>query len=492
MAEKGTKNQILNGLFWKVMENGGSQGIQFVISIILARLLSPDEYGTINIVLIFVTIANVIVQNGFGTALVQKQQADERDFSSVFYVNLTAAAGIYLVLFICAPWIAGFYRNPEMKGIVRVLSLVLFPGAVISVQNAFVARKMQFKSLCIATVAAAILSGGAGIGMAGAGFGVWALVGQQIFYYFTLVLALFIAVKWRPGLLFAPERVGAMFRFGWKLLCASLIDTLFMNLYGLVVGKLYDEHTMGVYSRGEQFPKLIVTNLGTAIQSVMLPALSRHQSHPQEVAGMLRRAIKISVFVVLPMMAGLAAAADNLVLVLLGEKWMACVPFLQISCLAYAVWPMDIANLQALNAMGRSDVFLKLEIVKKLVGVAILALSLRCGALTFIAWKAAGDFLCTFINAWPNQKLLGYHITRLWRDILPALAASLSMGVLVYGLGFLVPAGLAGLCLQVVFGAALYLAAAAAFRMESFCYLMDIVKERLYLPGGFQKRKQNR
>lgn len=479
MAERGTRNQIVNGLFWKVMENGGSQGIQFVISIILARLLSPDEYGIINIVLIFVTIANVIVQNGFGTALIQKQQTDERDYSSVLYVNLGTAGAAYGVLFLAAPQIAGFYRNLEMTAIVRSLSLVLFPGAVISVQNAFVARKMQFKGLCMATVAAAVISGGAGIGMAAAGFGVWALVGQQLVYYFALAAVLFLAVPWRPKLIFAVERVEAMFRFGWKLLCAALIDTLFMNLYGLVVGKIYDEHTMGIYSRGEQFPKLIVTNLGTAIQSVMLPALSAHQSNPKEVAHMLRRAIKVSVFLVLPMMAGLAAAADNLVLVLLGEKWLACVPFLQISCLAYAVWPMDIANLQALNAMGRSDLFLKLEIIKKLFGAAILVLSIRCGAVYFIAWKAFGDFFCTFINAWPNQKLLGYSMVQLWKDILPALAVSAVMGAAVYGIGVLLPSGILGLALQVFSGIVIYGGLSAGFHLESFCYLIRVIKERI-------------
>lgn len=478
MAESRTKNQIVNGLFWKVMENGGSQGIQFVISIVLARLLSPGEYGVINIVLIFVTIANVIVQNGFGTALVQKQEADERDYSSVLYVNLGAAAVIYGVLYGFAPWIGRFYQNPEMKEIVRVLALVLFPGAVISVQNAFVSRRMEFKGLCIATVAAVVVSGGVGILMAISRFGVWALVGQQLVYYLALASALFLAVPWRPRLLFAIERVEAMFRFGWKLLCASLIDTLFMNLYGLVVGKIYDEHTMGIYSRGEQFPKLIVTNLGTAIQSVMLPALSAHQTHPEQVLGMLRRAIKLSVFLVLPMMAGLAACGDNLVLVLLGEKWMKCVPFLQISCLAYAVWPMDIANLQALNAMGRSDVFLKLEMIKKIVGVVILALSIRCGALTFIAWKAAGDFLCTFINAWPNQRLLGYSVRRLWRDILPAAAASLAMGIGVYAVSFLLPPGVGGLLGQVIAGVVIYLVICLVFKLESFQYLIQMLKER--------------
>lgn len=479
MNERGTKSQIINGLFWKVMENGGSQGIQFIISILLARLLSAEEYGVINLVLIFVTIANVIVQNGFGTALIQKREADERDYSSVFYVNLATAWGIYLLLVLGAPLIADFYDNPQMTAIVRVLSLVLFPGAVISVQSAYVSRKMEFRGLCISTMAAALASGVVGVAMASLGFGVWALVGQQILYYLVLMAVLFLTVPWQPRVVFALERVESMFRFGWKLLCASLVDTLFTNLYGLVVGKIYDETTMGIYSRGEQFPKLIVTNLGTAIQAVMLPALSARQTHPDQVVSLLRRAIKTSVFLVLPMMAGLAAAADNLVLVLLGEKWMACVPFLQISCLAYAVYPMDIANLQALNAMGRSDVFLKLEIAKKVVGVVILLLSMRCGAVAFIAWKAAGDFLCTFINAWPNQRLLGYHISQMWRDILPSLAVSLLMGMIVYAGRFVLPAGIVGLAGQVALGVGVYLFLSWIFKLESFRYLWGIVWEKL-------------
>lgn len=474
-----TKNKVLNGLFWKIMENGGSQGIQFIISILLARLLSPEEYGIINLVLIFITIANVIVQNGFGTALIQKQQADDRDYSSVFYVNLLTAAIIYTLLFFNAPLISRFYTNPGLTAIIRVLALVLFPGAVISVQTAYISRQMQFKGLCISTVAAAIASGTAGVVMAGAGFGVWALAGQQLLYYLTLAMVLFFTIPWRPKRLFAAERVKSMFQFGWKLLCASLIDTLFMNLYGLVVGKIYDDNTLGIYSRGEQFPKLIVTNLGTAIQSVMLPALSAHQTHPEQVRHMLQRAIKVSVFLVFPMMAGLAASADNLILVLLGQKWMRCVPFLQISCLAYAVWPMDIANLQALNALGRSDVFLKLEILKKMVGVVILLLSLRCGPLAFITWKAGGDFICTFINAWPNHRLLSYSVGRLWRDILPALLSSGVMGIAVYMAGKFLPPGLLGLMGQIALGVLLYLGISWGAKLESFRYLVGIVQERM-------------
>lgn len=365
MNEKQTTTKVLNGLFWKLMENGGAQGVQFLVSIILARLLSPEEYGVVGVILIFVTIANVLVQNGFSTALIQKRKVDDTDFSSVFFFNMAVSAVIYLVLFLAAPSIAYFYRNQEMTALVRVLAVVLFPGGVISIQNAYVSRNMEFKGLFISSFVASMISGAISIFLACSGLGVWALVWQQIAYYFFYMLILFMSISWKPRLLFSILRIKTMFAFGWKLLCASLLDTVYNNIYGLVIGRIYNESMLGNYNRGEQFPKLIVSNLGAAIQSVMLPVLSASQDEPERVKSMLRRAITVSSYLVLPMMAGLIAVARPMVLLLLGEKWLACVPFLQIMCVAYSFWPIHIANLQALNAMGRSDIFLKLEIVKR-------------------------------------------------------------------------------------------------------------------------------
>lgn len=473
------KDKVLRGLFWKIMENGGSQGIQFVIAIILARLLTPAEYGLVGIIMIFITIANVVVQNGFSTALIQKKHSDEMDFSSVFYFSLLIAAAMYVVLFAAAPSIAAFYRNDVLRPIVRVLAVVLFPGAVIAVQTAYVSRKMEFKGLFKATMAAVLVSGAISVCMAYRGLGVWAMVGQQVSYYLALMCSLFVTVTWRPRWMFAMGRIRAMLAFGWKLLFAALIDTLFNNLYGLIIGKIYNEELLGAYNRGDQFPKLIVNNLGAAIQSVLLPAFSARQGDIAQVRSMVRRAIRTSSFLVLPMLFGLFAVADTMVAALLGEKWLICVPYLRIMCVAYSFWPIHITNLQAINAVGRSDVFLKLEIIKKTVGILGLVIGVNFSPIVLVSIKAGIDFLCTFINAWPNKKLLGYSIGSQWMDIMPSMALSLVMCAAVYLLQFVLPGGAwMKLIIQIIAGAAIYGGLAWMFRLESFTYLAGMVRAR--------------
>ena len=483
------KQKVVKGLLWKLLENGGAQGVQFVIAIILARLLTPAQYGVVGIITIFITIANVVVQSGFSTALVQKQKADKLDFSSVCYFDLFVALVMYGILYAAAPVIASFYGIAELEAIVRVLSIVLFPGAVISVQTAYVSRNLEFKGLFLSTLAASAASGVISIWMAANGFGVWAMVGQQVSYYFVLMIALFFEVSWKPGLLFAFDRIKEMFSFGWKLLVASLIDTLFNNLYGLIMGKIYNEVLLGAYNRGDQFPKLIVNNLGGApdgrcnggaIQSVLLPAFSARQGSVHDVRHMVRRAIRLSSFLVLPMLFGLMAVADTLVLALLGEQWLICVPYLRIMCVAYSFWPIHITNLQAINAVGRSDVFLKLEVIKKSMGLAGLIIGAQFGPLVMISIKAVLDFFSTFVNAWPNKKLLGYSIFSQWMDIMPSLILSLVMSAVVYGLQFVLPGGpMVKLLLQIVAGMAVYALLAGLFRIESFTYLVQTIKGQM-------------
>lgn len=480
MTETDMKNKVVKGLFWKLLENGGAQGIQFIIAILLARLLSPAEYGVVGIIMIFITIANVVVQNGFSTALVQKKNADSIDFSSVCYFDLVVALVMYVLLYVAAPWIAHFYQIEELTAIVRILSLVLFPGAVISVQTAYVSRNLEFKGLFLSTLAASLVSGVISITLAYRGYGVWAMVWQQITYYVALMLVLFVTVSWKPGLYFAIDRVKVMFAFGWKLLCASLLDTIFNNLYGLLIGKIYNEELLGSYNRGEQFPKLIATNLGAAIQAVLFPAFSAKQDDIGVIRQMMRRAIQLSSFAVLPMLMGLFAVADTLVLVLLGEKWLICVPFLRIMCVSYCFWPIHITNLQAINAVGRSDVFLKLEIVKKTLSLLALLIGMQFSVTVMVGLKAFQDFLCTFINAAPNKKLLGYSIFHQWMDVMPAALLSMVMCGVVWYVGILLPGIHAGLRLvvQIGSGVIVYGLLAWAFRMESFKYLCDMIRKR--------------
>lgn len=479
MTETGMKDKIVSGLFWKLVENGGAQGIQALISILLARLLSPEEYGVISIITIFITVINVIVQNGFSTALIQKKDTDSIDFSSVFYFDLLVALIMYGGLFLAAPGIGDFYMDASMTAVIRVFGIVLFPGAVISVQTAYVARKMEFKGLCKATMLAVVLSGAVSITMAYGGMGVWALAGQQIVYYFSLMAALFFCITWKPERLFSLNRLKTMFAFGWKLLCASLIDTLFTNLHGLIMGKIYSKTALGNYSRGEQFPKLVVTSLGASIQSVLLPVFSKNQHDVGQVRNMVRRSIRISSFLILPMLCGMFGVADTMVLALLGEKWMVCVPYLRIMCVAYCFYPIHITNLQAINALGRSDIFLKLELVKKAIGLVALLIGIQYSALVMIGMKAVVDFLCIFINAWPNKKLLGYSIMDQWKDILPSMMLSLVMGAAVYVIQFVLPGLWLKLFLQIVAGMIIYGGIARLFHMESFEYLAGLIKEKI-------------
>lgn len=478
MTEIEMKNKVVKGLFWKLLENGGAQAVQFVVAILLARLLTPAEYGVVGIITIFITIANVFVQSGFSTALVQKKDADASDFSSVCYFELMLSVVLYGALYAAAPYIAAFYAIDELREIVRVLGIVLFPGAVISVQTAYVSRNMEFKGLFLSTLAASLISGAVSIGMALAGCGVWAMVGQQMIYYFALMLVLFLTVSWKPARMFSIEKLRTLFGFGWKLLCASLLDTIFNNLYGLLIGKIYNEELLGSYNRGEQFPKLIATNLGSAIQAVLLPAFSAKQDDMHEVRNMVRKAIQMSSFVVLPMLLGLFAVADTLVLVLLGEQWLVCVPFLRITCITYCFWPIHITNLQAINAVGRSDIFLKLEVVKKGLSVLALLIGMQYDVYTMVAIKAFQDFLCTFVNAAPNQKLLGYRIVDQWKDVMPPALLSIVMCIAVMAAGtWLAPLPiLVRLLVQIMLGIVVYVALAAGFRLSSFRELLGALR----------------
>lgn len=477
MQVKNTKSQVLSSLFWKLMERSGTQGMQFIVQIVLARLLMPEDYGIIALVTIFITIANVFVQSGFNTALIQKKDADEVDFSSVLYLSLCVAGLLYVFLFFVSPSIAGFYREPQLVPVLRVLSIILFFGALNSVQNAFVARNMMFKKLFFSSLGAILVSGTIGIVAAYAGLGVWALVAQQLANSLSISVILWFTVKWRPILAFSIEKVKRLFSYGSKLLASSLIDTLYRDLRSLIIGRVYNPTMLGFYNRGKQFPAVIVNNINGSIQSVMLPALSLHQDDRKRVKDMVRRSIVTSSFIIFPMMMGLAVVAEPVVEIVLTDKWLPAVPFLQIYCMSYALWPIHTANLQAINALGRSDVFLKLEIIKKAVGLVILGISIPFGIYAMAWGGLLSGVISTFINAYPNQKLLDYSYKEQWKDIAPSLFISLIMGTVVYSLSYLAFDVWQMLILQVAVGISLYISLAKSLRIECFDYLITTIKQ---------------
>jgi teichuronic acid exporter len=472
-----SKTRVLSGLLWKFMERGGTQGIQFIVQIILARLLLPGDYGIIALVIIFTSIASVFVQSGLNTALIQKKDADEVDFSSVFYLSFSIALIIYIILFFVTPYIAKFYEIPQITPVFRVLSFTLFFGAFNSIQNAVISRNLQFKKLFFSSTGAILISGIVGIYMAYAGYGVWALVGHQLSNQLFVTLILWLTVKWRPSLLFSLERVKQLFSFGWKLLLSRLIHIIYRELRSLIIGKMYNPAMLGFYNRGELFPSYLVGNIDGSIQSVMLPVLSSQQDNRPLVKDMMRRGIVTSSFVIFPMMVGLAVTAELLITILLTEKWLPCVPFLQIFCVFYSLMPIHTANLQAINALGRSDIYLKLEIIKIIIGLSILLVTLFYGVYAIALGQALSGIVFSFVNAYPNKKLLDYSYKEQWRDIYPSFLLSLVMGAVVYSLRLLGLSVILTLTIQICAGVILYLGMAWILKLESFNYILFTLRD---------------
>jgi len=473
------RTKIFSSLIWKFLERGGTQGIQFILQMVLARLLTPKDYGTVALITIFIAISTVFVQSGFNTALIQKKDIDEEDISSVFYVSLFIATIMYIILWIFAPTIANFYKILELTSIVRGMGLVLFLNTFNSIQNAIVSRNMEFKRLFYSSLGAIIISGILGIILAYRGFGVWSLVYQQLMNQFSICIILWFTVKWRPKLLFSIKKVKKLFSFGGKLLCSSLIDTIYRELVNLIVGKVYSPAMLGYYNRGDQFPKVIVSNFNGSIQSVIFPALASVQHDKVRVKEIMRRAIMMSSYIVFPAMVGLIVVSEPMIRLVLTERWLPCVPYLRVFCLSYALWPIHTANLQAINAIGRSDIFLKLEIIKKIIGVSIIIVTSRYSPYIMAIGTVFSGIISSFINSYPNKKLLNYSYLEQMKDILPSLFISIIMGIIIYLIQLLVYRDILTIILQVILGGILYVMLSYIFKNKSFFYLVNILKSKV-------------
>lgn len=453
------QSKVASGFMWKLLERFGVQGVQFVLQIVLARLLDPQHYGVLSIMIIFTNLANIFVQRGFSTSLIQNKDVTEEDYSSILWVSLTIALGLYVLLFFTAPWIAGFYEIPSIVVPFRVLALMLIPGAFNSVQLAKISREMDFKRVFQSNIAGIIISGLLGIMLAYMGAGLWALVAQSITNITVVCIVMWFTVDWRPRWICNIKRVKVLFAYGWKLLVSSLLDTLYIDLSSLIIGKKYDSGTLGYYNRGKQFPQFLMNSINGAVQSVMLPAMAEQQDEKNRVKSLMRNSITISAYVVFPMMAGLAAVAEPLVELLLTDKWLFCVPYMRIFCFAYAFYPIHSCNLQAINAMGRSDLFLKLEIIKKSYGIVALTIAVFCfdSPIAIALIDVVTTWLGWFVNSYPNKKLIGYSFKEQMADLLPPMIMTIIMCVSVMLIGNLNIGTVAMLCLQIVVGVIIYL-----------------------------------
>ena len=470
-----TNNKIIYNFMWRFAERCGAQVIQFIVQIVLARILAPEAYGTVALVVVVANIFQVFVDSGLGNALIQKKNADDLDFSSVFYFNLVWCIILYGIVFVFAPLIAKFYDNSSLTAIVRVLCLTILISGLKNVQQAYVSKTLQFKKFFFATLSGTILSAIVGISMAYLEFGVWSLVAQRLINLAVDTIALWLIVKWRPKRMFSFDRLKSLINYGWKLLASALLDTIYNNLWQMIIGKFYRETDLAYYNQGNQFPNIIVTNINSSIDSVLLPVMSREQDNKTHVCKMTRKAIKISTYIMAPVMMGLAFTATTVVEILLTAKWLPCVYFLRIFCITYMFYPIHTANLNAIKALGRSDMFFRLEIIKKIVGIVLLLVTVNISVEAMACSLLVSSVCSQIINSWPNKKLLEYSYLAQLKDILPNIVLAVIMGMLVWLVSVVGFRPIVTLLIQILLGIVIYVIGSVLTKNESFEYLFNML-----------------
>lgn len=437
MAKQSLKDKTVNGTFWSAAETFLGNGVTFIVGLVLARLLSPEEYGLIGIVTIFTTILLGVVDSGFSNSLIRKLKVTNDDYCTLFYFNLAVSVVMYLLLFIGATWIAKFFERPQLVALVRVMGLLIIIHALTIVQNTILTRRIDFKTKTKASIIAALTSGGVGIGMAFAGFSVWSLVGQQLTRQLVFSGCLWLFNRWWPKLRFSMESLRYMWGFGWKLLLSGMLNHVWAELKKVVVSKYYSPAMLGHYTKAGEFSKIFSTNFTTIIERVTYPALAQVQEDKARMVSAYRRVIKTSMFVTVICMFALGAVSEPLIYCLIGPKWHVAATFLPIICIYRSMYPLQSINLNMLKVQGRTDIFLYLEIAKK----TILLGPLFVGAFVSIYWmlvtSIVTSLICFFLNSYYSGKGLGYSSWMQLKDVAPSYGVGLAVAVPIFFLKYL-------------------------------------------------------
>lgn len=475
-----SKQKVAGGLFWSYGERIMAQLVSLIVSIVLARLLDPENYGVISIVMIFITLCDAIVTGGFGNSIVQKKDADELDVNTMLICSVATSVFLYVILFLAAPFIADFYQMEIIRPILRVLGLRLLISGVNSIQRAWIQKRMLFKRFFISTSFGTIISAVVGISMAYMDAGAWALVGQYLTNSFIDTVVLFITNDWRPKLQFSFDRAKQMLSYGWKVLLTTVVYTVEGDLRSLIVGKQFGSADLAYYDQGKKFPNLLVSNINTSISNVMFPVLSKNQDNRERMKAICRRSIKTSTYLLAPLLLGLIAVSNEFVRVILSDKWLPCVPFLQILTLVYLVRPLTTTDQQAIMSTGRSDLTLRIMIAVNVTDVILLLIAVF--AMKSVIMIAVGALLTEVVSMALFmkyvKKCIGYTYLEQLSDIAPSLLLAISMGVIVYLVGKINVNVIIVLFLQVVVGAGYYLAMSCILHFEPFIYLVKMLKEK--------------
>lgn len=473
------KQKTKKGLVWSMIERFATQGVQFLFGIILARLLSPDDYGVIAMPLVFLAIAQCIIDSGFSTALIRKPELTEDDLSTAFYFNIGIGILCYAVLFISSPLIADFYHTPILSSLLKVTALAVLFNPLCAVQQAILTRKIDFKTQAIVSLSGAVVSGIVGMYMAYNGFGVWSLVFQQVGGYVMRTILLWILGKWKPKRKWSWESFHYLWGFGSKMLGSGLLDTIYNNIYPIVIGKYFSAQDLGNYTRAQQFSSLPSSNVTGVLQRVTFPVLSSIQNEDERLAKNYRKILKLSAFLIFPMMLMLSAIANPIVRILLTDKWSGCVILLQIVCFQMMWYPIHAINLNLLTVKGRSDLFFRLEIFKKIVGVCIMFITIPHGIIWMVSGGIVSSMLSLIINTYYTGKLINVGYFKQMGDLLPIFGVSFIMWLIVHAILYLSSNLYCQLVLGLSLGTIVYLVGAKIFLKTEFNDALSMVPNKI-------------
>ena len=473
--ENDVKQRALAGMIWKLLEKVGYQVISIVVQIILARILLPSDYGLIGYLTVFIAILDIFIQQGFSSALIQKEKIDDVDCSSVFYANIVLSIVLYGAMYLCAPLIADFFSEEKLILIARVLSLNVIIGSLGAVHNALLSKELDFKKSFFRSLSNVLTYGLVGIVLAKNGFGVWSLVFAKLIGQFVGSATLWITVNWHPTLDFSINRLNSLFRFSSKLLGTNLLNTIFNNINSLIIGRYYTPSDLGYFQRGQSIPQAMMTSVDGSMTEVMYPTFSLLQTDLVKLKSALRRSMTLSMYVCAPLLIGLIVVAKPLTLFLLTDKWIESVPYMQLTCVICLFWPLS-ARTHALNALGKSGLTFKLSLVSKLLTLIFLILLVKFGVLAIMYGTIASSLICFFIVSYFVDRIIGYSLVELIKDIMPGMLASVVMGIIVYSITLFDFSPWLTLLIQIPLGILIYIAESKIFKIDSFSYILSLIE----------------
>ena len=473
------RHKTIHGVGWSFIDNISNSGITFLVGLVLARLLTPEEYGIMGMITIFIAISNSIIDSGFSNALIRKTRIERVDYNTVFYFNLTVSILIYVLLHLAAPAISVFFKEPVLLAVIRIIGWVLIINALAIIPRTQFVRNVDFKTQTKVSLISSISSGVIGIGMALGGMGVWSLVGQQLSRQFLNTLFLWVYSKWHPVWEFSTESFKELFGFGSKLLLSGLLNTIYKNIYYIVIGRFYTSAQLGQYTRAEQFNMIFSSNLTSVVQRVSYPVLSSIQEEPERLREAYRKVIKITMLITFACMLGLAAVAKPLILILIGEKWLPAVYFLQIICFSGMLYPLHAINLNILQVKGRSDLFLKLEIIKKIIAVGPIVVGIIYGIECMLWGGVLISFIAYFLNSYYSANLINYPTSEQIKDILPTFLTSFVVAVFMWSVSFWNISVYALLPIQILVGISLALFIYERLYLDEYLEVKQLVLSAL-------------